>query len=202
MKENPMRGRVFGLMVALGLVLGSGSAESAELYLWTDERGVVHMTDQWANVPESARSQVSVRESSAVPRDGTLATDHATRTIEPLTLKQPPLQMPPEMAQTPPQPLPAPPVVLSPRESSVLIPSDRPFVHHPNKPSPPFPYNVRLDPFDSNFVWVGSSRVPKDTFTYPRISLDKQVQFQTRIRMLEQRQSAPHKLFPGHPGRR
>jgi hypothetical protein len=197
-----MRGKVFGLMVTLGMVLGSGPAVRAELFLWTDDRGVVHMTDQWANVPESARPQVSVRESSAAPREGTLATDRATRTVEPLTLKQPPLQMAPDIAQTPPQPLSAPAIVLYPRESSVLIPGYRPFVHHPKKPSPPFPYNVQLDPFDSNFVWVGANRVPKDTFTYPRISLDKQAQFQNRIRVLEQRHSAPRKMFPGHPRRR
>jgi hypothetical protein len=112
------------------------------------------------------------------------------------------LQMAPDIAQTPPEPLPEPPVVLYPRESSVLIPSYRPFVHHPKKLSPPFPYNVRLDPFDSNFVWVGANRVPKDTFTYPRISLDKQARFQNRIQVLEQRHSAPHRMFPGHPGRR
>jgi hypothetical protein len=197
-----MRGKVFWLMVVWGMVLGSGSAVRAELYLWTDERGVVHMTDQWANVPASARPQVSVRESSAAPREGTLATDHATRTVEPLTLKQPPSQRAPDIAQTPSQPLSAPPVVLNPRESSGLIPSHRPFVHHPRKLSPPFPYNVQLDPFDSNFVWVGANRVPKDSFTYPRISLDKQAQFRNRIRVLEQRHSAPHRMFRGHPGRR
>ncbi len=197
-----MRGKVFWLMVTLGMVLGVGAEVSAELYLWTGERGVVHMTDQWANVPESARSRVSVRESSAALRAAPPVTDQATRPVEPLTVRQPRLQMAPDPAPTPPPPAPAPPVVTYPGESLRLVPSHRPFVHHPKKPSPPFPYNVRLDPFDSNFVWVGPNRVPKDTFTYPRISLDKQVQFQNRIRLLEQRRAAPVKMFPSQPRRR
>jgi hypothetical protein len=197
-----MRGEMFWLMVALGVVLRLGSAVNAELYLWTDERGVVHMTDQWANVPESARSRVSVRESSAAPQAGPLGTEHATRPVEPVIVEQPPSQMAPDLVQTPASPEPTPPLVVYPRESFGLIPSHRPFIHHPKKPSPPFPYNVRLDPFDPNFVWVGSNRVPKDTFTYPRISLDKQAQFQNRLRVLEQRRSAPHRTFPSHPGRR
>jgi hypothetical protein len=139
-----MRGEMFWLMVALGVVLRLGSAVNAELYLWTDERGVVHMTDQWANVPESARSRVSVRESSAAPQAGPLGTEHATRPVEPVIVEQPPSQMAPDLVQTPASPEPTPPLVVYPRESFGLIPSHRPFIHHPKKPSPPFPYNVAL----------------------------------------------------------
>jgi hypothetical protein len=62
------RGPIFITMVGFGLALAiimTGNREtSAEIYLWTDAQGVVHMTDQWANVPESMRSRTSVRESS------------------------------------------------------------------------------------------------------------------------------------------
>jgi hypothetical protein len=162
---------------------------------------VVHMTDQWTNVPESARPEVSVRDSSAAQREGTPAVEQATRPAEPLTIRQPPLQMAPDLTQTPPAAAPPPSVIPYSRESSGLIPHDRPFVHRPKKLSPPFPYNVRLDPFDPDFVWVGRNRVPKDSFTYPRVSLDKQAQFRDRIRALEQRRSAPHRAFPTKPAR-
>jgi Domain of unknown function (DUF4124) len=194
-----MRGWALWLTVTLALALGVGVEASAEIYLWTDERGVVHMTDQWANVPESARARLSVRESSATPSDGTPPTAEATSPVEPLTVEPLPMQMAPDLAETPPPAPPLPSVVPYVHEPSVLIPRNRPFVHHPKKLSPPFPYNVRLDPFDPNFVWVGPSRVPKDTFTYPRISLDKQAQFRDRIRALEQRRSSPPKTFPPKP---
>jgi hypothetical protein len=196
-----MRGRLFWVMVALGMVLGVGVQASAEIYLWTDERGVVHMTDQWANVPESARAQVSVRESAPPSIEGTPGMEPAARPVEPVTIPQPPLQIPPDLTQTPPTAVPSPSVILYPRESSVLIPSSRPFIHHREKVSPPFPYNVRLDPFDPNFVWVGRNRVPKDTFTYPRISLGTQAQFRSRLRALEQRRSGPQKTLPAKPAR-
>jgi hypothetical protein len=196
-----MWGGVLWLTVTLGMILGLGLEASAEIYLWTDERGVLHMTNQWTNVPESARSEVSVRESSAAPSEGTPTMEQATRPVEPLTIRQPPLQMAPDLTQTPPAAAPPPSVVPYPRESSVLIPHDRPFVHRPKKLFPPFPYNVRLDPFDPNFVWVGPNRVPKDSFTYPRVSLDKQAQFRDRIRALEQRRSVPHRTFPTKPAR-
>jgi hypothetical protein len=200
-KEHLMRGWALWLLVALGMVLGLAVEANAEIYLWTDERGVVHMTDQWTNVPESARAGVSVRESSAPPSEGAAAGEQATNPVEPLTVKQPSLEMAPDVAQTPPTVAPSPSVPPFPNESSVLVPNSRPFVHQPKKPSPPFPYNVRLDPFDSDFVWVGPSRVPKDTFTYPRVSLDTQAQFRNRIRALEQRRSVPQKTFPTQPTR-
>jgi hypothetical protein len=196
-----MWGRVFWVAVVMVMVLGGGVKASAEMYLWTDERGVVHMTNLWANVPESARAQVSVRDSAPSLSEGTLATEPAARSVEPVTVRQPPMQMPPDLAQTPPTVAPSPSVVLSPGDSSVLIPNSRPFVHHSKKVSPPFPYNVRLDPVDPNFVWVGRNRVPKDTFTYPRVSLDAQAQFRNRIRSLKQRHSAPPTTFPTPPVR-
>jgi hypothetical protein len=58
---------------------------------------------------------------------------------------------------------------------------------------------VRLDPVDRNFVWVGPNRVPKDSFTYPRVSLEKQAQFRERIRVLEQQRSGRRHLSPVRP---
>ena len=194
-----MKGWVSWLPVVLGIVLGLAVEANAEIYLWTDEWGVVHMTDQWANVPESARPGVSVRESSAPPSAAASAGEQATSSVEPLTVRQPPLQMAPDVAQTPSAVPPLPSAVPFPGESSVLVPKSRPFVHQPRRPSPPFPYNVRLDPFDPDFVWVGPNRVPKDTFTYPRVSLDTQAQFRNRVRALEQRRSLPQKSFPTQP---
>jgi hypothetical protein len=191
-----MWGRVFWVVMAVAMALGGGGKASAEMYLWTDERGVVHMTNQWANVPDSARARVSVRDSAPPPSEGTLPTEPAARPVEPVTVRQPPMQMPPDLAQTPPTGAPSPSGVPYPGDSSVLIPNSRPFVHHPTKVSPPFPHNVRLDPVDPNFVWVGRNRVPKDTFTYPRVSLDAQAQFRNRIRSLEQRRSVPPTTFP------
>jgi hypothetical protein len=196
-----MREKVVGVMVALAIVLGLTIEVSAEIYLWTDERGMVHMTNQWANVPESARSRVSVRESSPALSEGTPTMEQATQPVEPRIVEQAPVQMPPDLAQTLPPTAPSPTVIPYSGDSSGLIPRHRPFVHHPKKLSPPFPHNVRLDPFDPNFVWVGPSRVPKDTFTYPHISLDKQAQFRNRIRALEQRRSAPRKTIPTQPVR-
>jgi hypothetical protein len=194
-----MRGWALWLPVALGIVLGLAVETNAEIYLWTDEWGVVHMTNQWANVPESARPGVSVRESSAPPSEGASAGEQATSSVEPLNVKPPPLQMAPDVAQTPPTVPPLPSVSPFPGESSVLVPKARPFVHQPRRLFAPFPYNVRLDPFDSDFVWVGPNRVPKETFTYPRVSLDTQAQFRNRVRALEQRRSLPQKTFPTRP---
>jgi hypothetical protein len=196
-----MRHRVFWLTVALGIVLGLDVEASAEIYLWTDEQGVVHMTNQWANVPESMRSRASVRESAGAPSNATPSTEQPVRPMtpaEPLTVQQQPLRLAPDLSETPPPEAASPAVTPYTRDTSVLIPQYRPFVH-PKKPSAPFPYNVRLDPFDPNFVWVGPNRVPKDAFTYPRIPLDKQAQFRDRVRALEQQRSVPHKTFPAQP---
>jgi hypothetical protein len=188
-------------LVTLGMVLGLAVEANAAMYLWTDEWGVVHMTDQWTNVPESARPSVSVRESSTAPSADAASREQETSPSEPFAIEEPPLQMAPDVAQTPPPGAPLPSVLPIPYESSVLVPNSRPFVRQPKKPSSPFPYNVRLDPFDQNFVWVGPSRVPKDTFTYPRVSLDTQALFRKRIRALEQRRSPPQRTFPAQPTR-
>jgi hypothetical protein len=97
-----MLGKVFWVAVAVSMVLGGGVKASAEMYLWTDERGVVHITNQWANVPESARARVSVRDSAPPPGEGTPATEQAPRPVEPVTVRPPPMQMPPDLVQTPP----------------------------------------------------------------------------------------------------
>jgi hypothetical protein len=187
--------------VALGIVLAPGAGTGADIYLWTDDQGVVHMTDQWANVPESMRARVSVREGSVASSHAMPSAEPMTRPLEPPIVEQPPLAMAPDLSETPPSSTPAPSLTPYARDTSVLIPSHRPLVHRSKKFSPPFPYNVRLDPFDPNFVWVGPNRVPKETFTYPRVSVDKQAQFRDRVRALEQRRSAPQKTFPTRLGR-
>lgn len=197
-----MRAMVFWVAVALGMVLGAGVEASAEIYLWTDERGIVHITNQWASVPESARAQVSVRQSTPPSSTGTPAVEPTTHPTESVTTWQPPLQMSPDLSPTPPTGVPSLSAVPSPHEPSVLILSSRSFVRHPKKVSPPFPYNVRLDPFNPNFVWVGRNRVPKDTFTYPRVSLDTQAQFRNRLRAIEHRRSGLQKTLPAKPARR
>src|SRR3954452_20794851 len=111
-----MRGKVFSVAVALGMVLGGSVKASAEIYLWTDERGVVHMTNQWATVPESARARVSVRDSAP---EGTLAPEPASPPVEPRTGTQPPFPVLPDLAQTPPTAAPSPSILLYPGESSV-----------------------------------------------------------------------------------
>jgi hypothetical protein len=199
-----VRAKALGLVVVLGIVLGFPWEGKAEIYVWTDERGVVHMTDQWANVPESMRSRVSVRESSPALSDVMPTSEpvgSVTLSAEPRPEEASPLQMSSDLAETPPPTVSSPSGALDSRGTSVLIPDHRPFVHRSKKPSPPFPYNVRLDPYDKNFVWVGPSRVPKDTFTYPRVSLEQQAQFRDRIRRLEQRRSKPPKAAPTPPVR-
>jgi hypothetical protein len=196
-----MRVRMIWLIVALAIVLGLGAEAAAEIYLWTDDQGVLHMTNQWANVPEAMRSRVSVRESSAVPSEAIPSVEQPTHPSAPFTAKPPALQMAPDLSEVPLPEAPVPSVAPAPRDTSVLIPQHRPFIHHPKKRSPPFPHNVRLDRFDPNFVWVGPNRVPKDTFVYPRVPLDKQAQFRDRVRTLEQRRSAPPRPFPAQPVR-
>jgi len=188
-------------LVVLGIVLGLAVPTKAEIYLWTDERGVVHMTDQWNNVPQSARPSVSVRESSPAPSADAVPWEQETSLNEPFASEQTPMQISPDVAEMPPMVAPLPSVPPFSTESSVLVPNSRPFAHQPRKPSAPFPYNVRLDPFDPDFVWVGPNRVPKETFSYPRVSLDTQAQFRNRIRALEQRRSSPRKTFPAQPTR-
>ena len=190
-----MWGRSLGVVVAMAMVLGGGVKADAEIYLWTDEQGVVHMTDQWANVPESARARVSVRDTTPPLNDDTPAMEPVARPLESVPVRPSPMQMPPDLALTSPSGAPSPSGVPYTNDLPVLLPNSRTFVHHPKKVSPPFPYNIRLDPVDPNFVWVGRNRVPKDTFTYPRVSLDAQAQFRNRIRSLEQRRSIPPPIF-------
>jgi len=190
-----MWGRSFGVMVAMAVVLGGGVKASAEMYLWTDEQGVMHMTDQWAHVPESARTLVSVRDATPPLDDSTPTRKPAARPPGPVTVGQPTMQMSPNLAQTPPTGAPSPSGVPYPNDPSGLLSNSRAFIHPPKQVSPPFPYNVRLDPVDPNFVWVGRNRVPKDTFTYPRVSLDAQAKFRNRIRSLAQGRSMPPPIF-------
>jgi hypothetical protein len=119
----------------------------------------------------------------------------AVRHVEPPALRPTPAPSPPELQQMPPTATLPPSHAPNFGHSSVLIPNSRPLVHRHKSASPPFPYNVRLDPVDQNFVWIGRNRVPKDTFTYPRVSLDAQAQFRNRLRSLEQRRANPPGKF-------
>jgi hypothetical protein len=199
-----MRLRGVWATVALGVVLGFSGGAGAEIYLWTDEGGIVHMTDQWSNVPESMRSRASVRDSSPTVSDTRPAPESSgapEMSAEPGPTKPLPRQMPSETAEIPSPSPPAPPKTSYSEDASAPIPAYRRHGSRAKKPSPPFPYNVRLDPADRNFVWVGPNRVPKDAFTYPHVSLEKQAQFRDRLRTLEQRRSAPRKASPGQTGR-
>jgi hypothetical protein len=194
-----MRRGAIGAALALVVLFGSGrDIRAGEIYLWTDEQGVVHMTDQWDNVPTPMRSQVTVRESpirpDPVPPPSSPPVVEANPT-EPLTPRPQPFEMSPDLPKTPPATV-APPA--SP-DSRALIPHHRPFIHRAKRPELPFPYNVRLDPVDPSFVWVGPNRVPKDSLSYPRIPLDKQAQFRERVRQLEQRRSSPRKALQSQP---
>ena len=190
-----MWGKSLGVAVAMAIVLGGGVKADAEIYLWTDEQDVVHMTNQWSNVPEPARARVLVRDTTPPLNDDTPALEPMARPLESVPVRPSPMQMPPDLALTSPSGALLPFDRPYTTDLPVLLPNSRTFVHHPNKVSPPFPYNIRLDPVDPNFVWVGRNRVPKDTFTYPRVSLDAQAQLRNRIRSLEQRRSIPPPTF-------
>lgn len=188
------------VILTLSVILTWGWEARAEIYVWTDERGIVHMTDQFSHVPESIRSRVSVRESAPASSEAPPvpeAIEIKRPPVAPQTARAPSIQTPsepPEASPPPPSPVPS-----YPSDTSVSLSGDYPYVPRAKKPVPPFPYNVRLDPYDPKFVWVGPNRVPKSTFTYPNVSLDKQAQFRNRVHTLEQRQSAPYKTSPGRP---
>jgi Domain of unknown function (DUF4124) len=201
-----MRRRGIGWAVALGMLLASSIDVAAEIYVWTDAEGVVHMTDQWAKVPEDRRAHMSVRESVAAPAP-VPPSSHSSGSQNALpqvqTFPQPQLQVAPEASVSPvPDSTSSPPTLSDGRDDSWFIPRHRTFIHSPRKVDPPFPHNVRLDPHDPNFVWVGPNRVPKDFFTYPRIPLEKQAQFQQRLRKLERQRSSYHHQPTRHLPRR
>lgn len=199
-----MRVRQFWIMGALGVFLSLGWEARAEIYYWTDDRGTVHMTDQWSNVPEVMRSRLSVRESSPAPSPIHPEPEPAESLLsptEPRPVNPMPLQMPFDLGELPSSSRPAPSTPLPSEDASGLTLGYRSPVPRTREPSPPFPYNVRLDPSDRKFVWVGPNRVPKDTFTYPRVSLERQAQFRDRMRTLEQRKSEPRKAPTFRPGR-
>jgi hypothetical protein len=197
--------RMIGFSLVLTIILSWSWEASAEIYLWTNAQGVVHMTDRWANVPESMRSRVSVRESSvsstSTPQPSS-QTAAQTTTPEFFTSTQQPLQMSPDLSESVRPSVTPPSATPYPSPASALIPWYRPFIRHPKKFFPPFPFDVQLDPLDRHFVWVGPNRVPKDSLTYPHISLDQQMQFRDRIRALEEQRSSFQKLFPPQSPRR
>jgi hypothetical protein len=189
---------------ALGIFLTLGWEARAEIYYWTDDHGTVHMTDQWSNVPEAMRSRLAVRgsptasstihqESAVVESIPSLPESHP---VNPL-----PWQMPPDLEELPAMSRPDPSALLPSGDASGLALGSRVHAPRTKRPSPPFPYNVRLDPSDRHFVWVGPNRVPKDLFTYPRVSLERQAQFRDRLRTLERRKSEPRNMPTLRPGR-
>ena len=187
-----MRVKRFWTMGALAILLSLGWEVKAEIYYWTDDRGTVHMTDHWSNVPEVMRSRVSIRESS--PPSSPIHPESAVvESMAPLPEPVPvnPLQMPPDLEELPPPSHPSPSTLLPSEDASDLTSDYRVRAPRAKRPSRPFPYNVRLDPSDRYFVWVGPNRVPKDLFTYPRVSLEKQAQFRDRLRTLERRKAEP-----------
>jgi hypothetical protein len=192
-----------GIAIALVTTLAFGPEAAAEIYIWTDAHGVVHMTDQWVNVPEAMRPRVSVRDSSA-----TAVPPTPQASLPQSAAPQPqafPQQARPVVPETTPPPasdgLSSPPTTPEGGNSSWFIPRQRPLIHAPKRKTPPFPYDVQLDPHDNKFVWVGPNRVPKELFTYPRVSLEQQSQFQQRLRTLEQRQPS-HVYQPPRPAPR
>jgi hypothetical protein len=194
-----MRCGVTVVALALTVLCISHVETWADIYTWTDEQGIVHMTDQWDNIPALMRPAVTVRESTpqSDPVRPSSASPLSQEQSESPTPRPQPLQMSPEISETPPAS-----VVPSPSpDYPTLVPNHRPYRYRSKRPDPPFPYNVRLDPFDAKFVWVGPNRVPKDTFTYPKIPLETQRQFRERIRQLEQRRSSGKVLQQQPPGR-
>jgi hypothetical protein len=149
------------------------------------------------------RPRVSVRDSSAAPAPpASQASVPQSIAPQPQTFPQPLRPIVPDTTVAPtPDALSSPPASPEGRKSSWFIPRQRPLTYAPKRVDPPFPYDVRLDPHDDNFAWVGPNRVPKELFTYPRISLEQQSQFQQRLRDLAQRQP-PHLHQPTRPAPR
>jgi len=178
------------VMVVLTALLVYPTIIAAEIYVWTDDAGIVHMTDRWANVPPSMRPRVAVRESSEPRQTEPPAADTSqgpSPPSKPPMLQHPPPQLAPDTSGAP------------PGDAVPLDVIEQPAPHrHPVKqrlragtfqPRPsdlPFPDNVQLDPVDPNFVRIGQSRVRKDTLTYPRISLEDESKLQARLRTLQQ----------------
>jgi Domain of unknown function (DUF4124) len=205
MKRDAVFITMIGLSLTLTIILGWTSEASAEIYLWSDAQGVVHMTDQWAHVPESMRSRVSVRESSVSSTSApqlSSQTGPQTTIPEAFTSKQQPWHMSPDVAESARTSITRPSVTLYPSPCSTLLAWHRPLIHRPKQFFAPFPFDVQLDPFDRNFIWVGPNRVPKDSLRYPHISLDQQIQLRDRVRALEEQRSSFRKPLPPQSLRR
>lgn len=188
-------GRKHWTIIVLGIILGFAQAGAADIYSWTDDQGVVHMTDLWTNVPELMRSRITVREIStpSVP-DARPPAPPVPSTIgsQTLTLKQKPLEMSPEVAGFPVTSA-APPVHVEPHVRHPFDTHHHRSIQHSKKFFAPFPHNVQLDPFDPNFVWVGRSRVPKDVLAFPHTSFENQWKFEERVRVLERQRTSSQK---------
>ncbi|MBI3330109.1 MAG: hypothetical protein HYZ81_25805 [Nitrospinae bacterium] len=185
------------ISIAWGIVLVLTQAAAAEIYIWTDDQRVVNMTDLWTSVPEAMRSRVNVREGSLAS-----ISDHPsavlpvppTRVPQPPTSARKPLPLPPDVSE-PPATSATPPVYVTwdVPVPHVFSPPSHPVIPHPKPSSPPFPYNVQLDPFDPHFVWVGKARVPREALTFPHTSFENQWKFEDRLRVLEQQRSSSPK---------
>src|SRR3989338_2818306 len=60
--------RRYGILVAALLLAYSGAAFPADILRWTDEKGVVHFTDNLHNIPEKFRSSVTRIKAKESPR--------------------------------------------------------------------------------------------------------------------------------------
>src|SRR5262249_42783672 len=136
--------RVIGRALALAIILSWSWEASAEIYLWTDPQGVVHMTDQWANVPESMRSHISIRHSSISATSApqlSSQTGPQTTTRESLPSMQQPLPIPPDLPESAQRSVTPPSVTLYPSPFSAFTLWHQPFIHRPKKFFPPFPFD-------------------------------------------------------------
>ena len=199
MRRGPIFITMVGFSLALAIIMTCNREASAEIYLWTDARGVVHMTDRWAKVPEPMRSRTSVRESSvpstSAPQPSS-QTEPQTITSEFLTSKRQALQMSPSVSESAQPSITLPSVPSCALQFSALVPWHQPSINSLKQFFPPFPFDVQLDPFDPNFVWVGPNRIPKDSLTYPHVSFDQQSQLRSRLRVLEEQRPSFRKPFP------
>ncbi|MGH8058926.1 MAG: DUF4124 domain-containing protein, partial [Candidatus Entotheonellia bacterium] len=192
-------------VLVLAMMLASPAGVAAAIYVWTDDAGVVHMTDDWERIPPTMRPRVAVHESSEPVRPEPPVAVESTRPVpapKPLAGKLPPLEISPDITELPGS-SPAPSAIAEPQVTHrhPLRHHARPSLPHARPLLSPFPLNVQLDPVDPDVVRIGQSRVRKDTLAYPRISLEDEAKFQARLRALEQRRLSSPKSPQVRPPR-
>lgn len=193
------------MVLVLAMLLASPAVVAATIYVWTDDAGVVHMTDDWERIPPSMRPRVAVHESSQPIPPEAPASVESTRPApapKPLAGKLPPLEISPDIAEVPGS-SPPPSAIAEPQVTHrhPLRHHARPSLPHARPLLSPFPLNVQLDPVDPDVVRIGQSRVRKDALAYPRMSLEDEAKFQARLRALEQRRLSSPKSPQARPPR-